>query len=223
MVFTISYDRKFAALRGSLITLEGLIGIGKTTLGRALASYLISRGLQARFYPEYVNEEFLRGYINDMKKYSFSFQLFMLQKRIEIYREARKFAQEGGIAIIDRSINGDYTFALMQHRKGFFDEEEWNIYRSILRKEELPEPTLTIYLMCSPETSLRRVVKRGIRSEIQGYSLDYMNELHQAYIRTIQESIQHPLLELDWDTDRSINEETIEETLEIIKKKILQC
>ena len=213
--------RKFSSLRGSVITIEGLIGIGKTTLGRAIVNYLTTIGLNARFYPEYVNEEFLKTYIMNMKKYSFSFQLFMLEKRIEIYREAQQYAATGGIAIIDRSINGDYTFALMQHQKGFFDDEEWEVYLSILRKESIPEPHLTLYLICSPETSMRRVGKRGIQSEISGYTVEYMRELSAAY-NVSMKTVQHPLVTVDWEFDVGVDEDVVTEVLKKIKSELLK-
>ena len=213
--------RRFAPLRGSVITIEGLIGIGKTTLGRAIVNYLSSNGFNARFYPEYVNEDFLKTYIANMEKYSFSFQLFMLEKRIEIYNEAQRFAETGGIAIIDRSINGDYTFALMQLKKGFFDDEEWQVYLSILRKEKIPEPSLTLYLICSPETSMRRVKKRGIQSEINGYTIEYMKELNAAYNESMK-TVKHPLVTVDWEYDVGVDDVVVTEVLKKIKSELLK-
>lgn len=198
--------RKLGALRGSVITIEGLIGIGKTTLGEAFVQYLNKQGFQARFFPEYVNPYFLGKYIANMSRYSFSFQLFMLEKRLQIYKEAQAFANTGGIALIDRSLNGDYTFAWMQWRKGFFTEEEWEIYRALLTKEPISEPHLTLYLTCDPETSLCRIARRGNEDEIKGYQLAYMKELDQAYQVHMREIVKHPVLKLDWNENKELTE-----------------
>lgn len=44
----------------------------------------------------------------------------MLCKRIELYRTAERFAAIGGIALIDRRIIDDITFARMQRDNGNF-------------------------------------------------------------------------------------------------------
>src|SRR4051812_7244364 len=104
---------RFKSLKCGVFTIEGIIGVGKTTLGRSLEKMLNDNGIATKFFPEYVNKDLLGQYIGNMHRYAYSFQLIMLCKRIEIYREAERFAATGGVAIIDRSIVGDMTFALM--------------------------------------------------------------------------------------------------------------
>src|SRR5687767_9035911 len=105
-----NYD-KFKSLKGGVFTIEGIIGAGKTTLGKSLEQFLNECGIKTRFFPEYINKDLLSQYIGDMKRYAYSFQLIMLCKRIEIYRIAEAFASTGGVALIDRSIIGDMSFA----------------------------------------------------------------------------------------------------------------
>ena len=118
------YDT-FKSLKGGVFTIEGVIGVGKTTVGRSLEKYLNDIGIRANFYPEYVNKELLAQYIGDMKRYAYAFQMIMLCKRIEIYRDAERYADTGGVALIDRSIIGDMTFAKMQYDNGNFTKDEW--------------------------------------------------------------------------------------------------
>src|SRR5690606_19019230 len=103
----------------------------------------------------------------------YAFQMIMLYKRIEIYREAERFAASGGIALVDRSMIGDMTFARMQKNNGNFTDDEWKIYLLTMEKEIQLVPTANIYLYCSPETSLERVLIRGIEAEIKGYDPKY--------------------------------------------------
>lgn len=110
---------------GRIIAVEGGIGAGKSTFGQTLTEYLTDSGLRARYYPEYINQKLLSQYIGDMKKYAYSFQMVMLTMRINIYREAVDFARTGGIAVIDRSLVGDYTFAKMQKETGRISDSEW--------------------------------------------------------------------------------------------------
>ena len=190
---------KFKSLKGSVFTIEGIIGVGKTTLGKSLELYLNNIGLSAKFFPEYFNKKLLGQYIGNMKRYAYSFQMIMLCKRIEIYREAEKFAATGGIALIDRSIIGDMTFARMQKDNGNFTEDEWSTYLSLMNQEIQLTPTASVYLRCTAETSLRRVVKRGIEAEIKGYTPNYMQQLRDAYETSIHEcnNVRHVCLE--WD------------------------
>jgi len=193
-----SYDR-FKSLRGGVFTLEGIIGVGKTTLGRSLENYLKEIGIDAKFFPEYVNEKLLGQYISDMKRYAYSFQMIMLCKRIEIYREAERFAKTGGVAIIDRSMVGDMTFACMQKDNGNFTDDEWETYISMMTQEIQLTPSASVFLRCTAETSMRRVKQRGILSEINGYTVEYMKQLQEAYDKTIDDctSVRHIII--DWN------------------------
>lgn len=195
---------KFKALKGGVFTIEGIIGVGKTTLGRSLEAFLNSIGLKARFYPEYVNKELLSQYIGDMKRYAYSFQMVMLCKRIEIYREAERFANEGGVALIDRSIIGDMTFARMQKDNGNFTDDEWRIYLSLMKQEIQLTPTASVYLYCTADTSLARVKQRGIEAEIKGYTREYMEQLHKAYEVSISECTNVKHIWIGWDTSMKL-------------------
>lgn len=197
------YDR-FRQLKGGIFTIEGIIGAGKTTFGKSLESFLNNIGLKTKFFPEYVNTRLLSQYINDMNMYAYSFQMIMLCKRIEIYREASRFAEKGGIAFIDRSIIGDITFARMQKDNGNITEDEWNIYLSVVRQEIQLTPTASIFLCCSPEVSLQRVKLRGISAEINGYTYDYMKQLSDAYQVSISESTNVKHIILGWDDSAEI-------------------
>lgn len=192
------YYNRFKSLKGSIITVEGIIGVGKTTLGKTLEAFLNEIGLNAKFYPEYVNKMLLDQYIQDMKKYAYTFQMIMLCKRIEIYREAERFSSTGGIAIIDRSIIGDMTFAKMQKDNGNFTDQEWDTYISLMKQEIQLSPYANIYLKCSPATSLQRIKNRGIDSEISGYSYKYIEQLHQSYEKSIEEAKVNNII-LDWN------------------------
>lgn len=212
---------RFKCLKGSVFTIEGIIGVGKTTLGRSIESYLNEIGLPTKFFPEYINAELLAQYISDMKRYAYTFQMVMLCKRIEIYREAERYAATGGIALVDRSIIGDMTFAQMQHDNGNFTAAEWNTYLSLMRQEIQLTPAGSIYLRCSPGTSLARVKTRGIEAEIKGYAPEYMEMLHNAYEKNIRACTNVRHLIVDWDlptplTDGRIGNELLHQILDLM-------
>ncbi len=65
--------RKYRCLVGSVITIEGTIGVGKTTLGKSLEKYLNDVcGLRAKFYPENVPQELLKLFISNIRSNTFS-------------------------------------------------------------------------------------------------------------------------------------------------------
>ena len=196
---------KYRCLAGSIITLEGLIGVGKSTLGISLENYLNKIGIKARFFPEYLCEPLLKQYISDMKKYSYSFQIIMLQKRLEIYQKAHQYSLTGGIAIVDRSLIGDYTFAKMQNQAGFISSEEMEVYLSIMNQEITIEPTNIIFLDCLPEVAYQRMIGRGNQAEKKGYSIDYFEKLSEAYQKTLKKTF-HKVTKIDWNFPLENNE-----------------
>lgn len=203
-------QRRYSPLIGSVIVLDGQIATGKTTAGRSLERYLNEHSLQAKFYQEYVNHDLLTLYISDMDKYAFSFQLVMLCKRLEIYKEASEFAKQGGIAIVDRSLSGDLIFSRMQINKGRFTAEEERVYYQMLSEGQVIEPSATVYLRCEPEVAFSRIKKRGHFSEVSGYTLEYLQEIHSEYEKLMRE-MSHPVIQLNWNTDHEVYQSTLSE------------
>lgn len=204
-------------IHSPVIILEGNISSGKTTLGNRLVEYLNYNGYNARFFEEYRNDELLNQYIYDMKRYAFPFQLFMLRKRIQIYKEAYNFSDNGGISIIDRSIFGDYAFCKCQLKSGNITIEEFHEYESILKSEALIRPHLIVYLDCDTSTCSERIKKRGIKSEIDGYDEKYLHNIEENYKDVITEHIIpfHKFIIID-----NRKENKVENIVEIIKSSL---
>lgn len=175
------YKRYHRLLQGRIVVLEGLISSGKTTWGESLAAYLKKHNIDTVFLREPVDNDFLDMYLHDMPKYSFSFQMHMKALRREVYAQARKFSLNGSFVIIDRSMHGDMAFALMQKEAGMITDKEWSLYCRSYNCEDMEEPNDIIMLSCQPSTALDRVRKRGNKSEVNGYTLDYFERLHNAY------------------------------------------
>lgn len=190
---------QFKSLKCGIYTIEGIIGVGKTTLGRSLERLLNDNDIETKFFPEYVNKELLDQYIGDMGKYAYSFQMIMLCKRIETYRQAEVFASKGGVALIDRSIIGDMTFARMQKDNGNFTQSEFDIYLSLMKQDIQLVPTASIFLRCSPEIAIKRIMTRGIEAEINGYSIEYLKQLYNAYEKSVAECDNVKHIMIDWD------------------------
>jgi deoxyadenosine/deoxycytidine kinase len=194
--------RKCARYIGSVIVIEGEIGVGKTTLGRSIETYLQSIGLRCRFFPERVDYELLNLFINDKHRYSFAFQIAMLKNREQVYREAEEFSRSGGISIVDRSLAGDMTFARMLMNSGHISADEFEVYMKISKEMNLLMPTITLYLESSIDTLLDRVNTRGIAIE-KKYDRQYLTELKHEYEKTFENSKN--LLRFDWSQPKPLS------------------
>ena len=105
---------------GAVIALEGLIGIGKSTLCNKLTQLYPD---EVDVYREETNEKFLQLFYSDPKRYGFALQWGMLKSRIYQLRLAQHDTRHGRwphreLLFWDRSMIGDYTFALWNHLLG---------------------------------------------------------------------------------------------------------
>lgn len=199
-------------MTGRVIAIEGGIGAGKTTAGCILKDTIPN----SKFFEEKVTEDLLQLFLDDMKKYAFAFQLSMLESRINTQREARQFAENGGIAFIDRSTIGDRAFALLQYEKGNISEREWEVYESIFRKNTY-HPDKIVYLDCVPQISLERIKKRDRSSETKDYTIDYLTSLSESYEKVLRTTFLIPITRIEWNSNRNSGEITkiLSEVLEL--------
>lgn len=105
-----------------MIVIEGLIGVGKTTLGN-----ILSKELEVPFYSE-LNNDFtlavLDKFYKDKSRWAFPVQINFLNERFKLIKGV--FRTKGGI--LDRSIYGDCVFASLLNCDGHISDEEYKIY-----------------------------------------------------------------------------------------------
>jgi deoxyadenosine/deoxycytidine kinase len=202
--------------RGKIIVIEGIIGAGKSELATAMYKYLKSHGIDCQKYPEYVNTKLLSQFINNQPKYAYTFQLFMLNKRIETYNLAKEFIKTGGCAILDRSLLGDSTFAYMQHRAGNISDEEWAIYNDIADVEARLELPHIVYLNVGIPVALSRIAKRNRDAE-SSYDYKYLHNLMECYQHNINTMKYDNIINIDWNADREVNEDAVTSVLTMIQ------
>lgn len=173
---------------GSVISIDGSIGVGKTTLIESL-----SKIFPFRTFPEPVEDNpFLDDYYREPTRWSFPMQMFMLKYRFTIHKLAAYEATGiGGYkgALIDRGmIPGDYVFAYTQYLCGHMTEREWQTYNSffnILTSSFTP-PSLIIYLDVEPDISMERIKKRARGAEVN-ITLEYLQKLRKVYLDQLVE------------------------------------
>ena len=194
---------------GRILVLEGLIGVGKSTLGRSLFRYFKKKGIDVHWMPEPINEKLLKLYLSNMQKYAFPFQVIVARERIQIYREAARLAEQGKFVIIDRGLPGDLAFAYMQKTKGFFTEEEFGVYLGLI-DEEYPVPNTIIYLDCTVETAWKRILVRGIEPEKSSYNLTYLKDLQNSYRQSLR---KYPHFTIDWNLNSVVSRDVLSDEL----------
>jgi len=118
--------------RSRVIALEGEIGIGKSTLCSKLENSFPSKCFT---YKENTNEQFLQLFYGDTSKYGFAFQWGMLKSRIYQLQLAQHAAKHPDTPpkqfyLWDRSMIGDYIFALWNHLLGGISKQEMIVYES---------------------------------------------------------------------------------------------
>src|SRR5660398_8540 len=87
-----------------MIVIDGVVGVGKTTL----MNIMTEKGCVS-FEEPVVDNPILEKFYYDRERYSFSLQIFFLNKRFKHIKEASKVKN----AVMDRSIYGDVIFAKM--------------------------------------------------------------------------------------------------------------
>lgn len=154
------------------ISVEGPIGVGKTTFVELLASQLNATRIH-----EDLNNPFLKDFYRDEAGAAFQAQLFFLLMR---YQQQLKLQQQD---LFQQTIICDYMF---QKDKIFaylnLTDSELMVYEKLysLLEPNVPRPDLVIYLQASNDVLLQRIKKRNVDYE-KGITRDYLKELTQAY------------------------------------------
>ena len=193
----------------NFIGISGLIGAGKTTLAKALGKVL---NLPV-YYEPVIENEYLEDFYRDMKRYSFSFQIYLLNCR---FRQHQQVLWNGTGGIQDRTLYEDSIFAKVLYEEGNMEEREYKTYLNLFKSMSnfMKKNTLIIHLDCKPEESLERIKKRARGCET-GITLEYLTKLYNGYEEFIKQiSKVIPVLRVNSSRFKSA-----EEMAEIIKKE----
>ena len=154
--------------------IEGVIGVGKTTLVRMLQPLY-----QCNMLLEVFEENpFLSDFYADRDRYAFQTQLFFLLSRYRQQRSVIPQAVSDGFDLIsDYTFEKDALFARL-NLKG----DELDMYYRVQEAlaEKIPPPTLVVYLSASTDTLMKRIALRDRPYERQ-MQREYIHALNNAY------------------------------------------
>ena len=195
----------------SMIVVDGVVGVGKTTL----MNILVKEFGYTAFLEPVVDNPILDKFYYDRKRYSFPLQIFFLNNRFRYIKEASLIDK----AVLDRSIYGDLIFAKLLVENDEMDEEEYNIYLDLFENmvEHLSPPKLMIYLETSVDDAIKKINKRG-RDYEQVVEKDYWLRLNKQYTEYFKDYSISPLLKINVDSlDFENNPKDREYVLGLIK------
>jgi deoxyguanosine kinase len=195
------------------VAIEGVIGVGKTTLARLL---------QSRFDAELLLEifeenPFLSDFYADRARYAFQTQIFFLLSR---YRQQNSTVPE--MLAHGKSLLADYTFAKDALFAGInLKGDELDMYHKVHEAlgEKIPKPDLIVFLQASTDVLMQRIAFRD-RSYERQMERSYIDELNHAYEAFFSEPYDSvPVLKIDTN---SLNIIQTPEHLTLIENRIKQ-
>ncbi|WLR41901.1 deoxynucleoside kinase [Bacillus carboniphilus] len=137
------------------IAVEGPIGVGKTSLSKAIANHY-----QFHLLREIVDENpFLSHFYEDIGEWSFQTEMFFLCNRYKQLEDiSKKYLSNQQAVVADYHIFKNLIFS-----KRTLKTEQYKKYLQIyhILTSDMPQPSLIIYLTASLETLLKRISLRG--------------------------------------------------------------
>lgn len=156
------------------LAIEGIIGVGKTTLARLLQP-IFDASLLLEVFEE---NPFLSDFYADRKRYAFQTQIFFLLSR---YRHQRQGVPE---AVARGNLITDYTFAkdsLFARLNLVGDELATYYLLHEALQERILQPDLVVYLRVDTAVALQRISRRG---------RPYEREIEPAYLESLNRAYQ---------------------------------
>jgi deoxyadenosine/deoxycytidine kinase len=171
------------------VTVEGPIGVGKTTLSRILQEELGGRLLLEVFE----ENPFLSDFYHDRTRYAFQTQIFFLLSRYRQQHDVVSSTLPLDSLICDYLFAKDRLFARLN-----LAGDELAVYELVhaALAEKIVQPTLAIHLRASTDVLMNRIAVRD-RSYERTMARDYIDDLRLAYERFFADYDQAPLLTID--------------------------
>lgn len=171
------------------LAIEGVIGVGKTSLAR-----LLQPTFNAELILEVFEENpFLGDFYADRDRYAFQTQIFFLLSRYRQQREAVPETLARGNLIADYTFEKDSLFAQLN-----LTNDELDTYTLVHKAlaERIQTPDLIVYLKVDTDTAMQRIMMRD-RSYERNMDRDYIHALNKTYESFFGSSTGDSVLAID--------------------------
>jgi len=175
----------------SFIAIEGVIGVGKTTLCDMLSKTIGATVI----LEEFEENPFLEEFYNDPQRFAFQTQIFFLLSRFRQLQELRQIDMFRQKTVSDYLFEKDRIFATLN-----LSDKEMKLYDGIARlmEKEIPAPDLVIYLQASTKHLMENIRKRG-RPYEKNMDIHYIDALNNLYNKFFFHYSKAPLLVINTD------------------------
>lgn len=170
----------------NLITIEGNIGAGKTTLAKILSERLHARLILESFE----DNPFLPKFYKEPEKYSFPLELFFMAERFKQLQNS-----VNGPDLFHETTISDYVFIKsLLFAKVTLAEDEYKLYKRLFHiiNKQLPNPDILIYLHV-PIQKLQKNIQKRDRSYEQSIPDEYLQKIQNTYLEYLKQSEQKVL------------------------------
>jgi len=195
------------------VAIEGVIGVGKTSLAK-----LLSERLKAKLVLEQFEENpFLPDFYRDRDRFAFQTQLWFLLSRYRQQMDLRQVDLFHRLLITDYMFVKDRLFAFVN-----LNDKELSLYERIadLLERDVPKPDLVIYLQADTERLMKNIRQRA-RSFETPITDEYIDQLNQVYNQYFLQYNQGPLLIINaTEIDFVHNPDDLDELVQNIRQPI---
>lgn len=172
------------------IIIEGNIGAGKTTLATKIAKDFDAKLILEQFQ----DNPFLPKFYKNPERYSFTLELSFLAAR---YKQLNNDIKE--VDLFKKFTIADYYFVKsLIFSRSTLDDDEYNLYRQLFNiiYQQLPLPSLYVYLHSSTHILLENIKKRG-RDYEQEIDSIYLNNIQKSYFDFFKTESRFPIVIID--------------------------
>lgn len=169
------------------ITVEGNIGVGKTTLAGLLAKHYGARLVLEAF----ADNPFLARFYENPKQAAFPLELFFMAER---FKQLKELLQQKDL--FQQVTVSDYMFTkCLLFAKINLPNDEFRLYQRLFEilQQQLVQPDILIYLHAPVQKLQENIRKRG-RSYEQKIGDDYLFSIQETYTSYIRQHAMKTLV-----------------------------
>ena len=168
------------SMEGAFIVLEGIDGVGKTTISKRLGAWLEGRGRKAVLTAEptegWLGMAVRRANREDLDPRTEA--LLFTADRCQHTLAIERLLAEGNVVVSDRYYGSTVAYQGASLERGMGEGAvEWLL---AMNRPVVRRPDLTVLLTCDPGAAMRRVGARGDRSKFEREG--YLGRVQEIYL-----------------------------------------